>query len=188
MNEDYLWDRSGNPDADVKEFESLLSELRFDEKTSTPPAFELSAASTRRSFVIPFALAASLTLLLTTGAVLFMHSQGRKELIVRAGVTAPSTSPISFEAGSSLVTSPATDQESAKNLAGAKNQKLKPYLHGRRHASVVPGGNATAEQVVQRRQGERIKDELIMAMRIASAKLNFAQRKVVVNKDGLPSS
>jgi hypothetical protein len=139
--------------------------------------------------VIPFALAASLTLLLTAGAVLFMHFEGRKELIVRAGVTAPLTSTINFEAGLPPVTSTtATDQESANNLAGAKNQRPKSDLHARRHASVVPGGNATAEQVAERRQGERVKDELIMAMRIASAKLNFAQRKVVVNKDGLPSS
>lgn len=47
MREDYLWDRSGEPDPEVEKLENLLGRLRQD---VPPPRFELPAAGPQRRF------------------------------------------------------------------------------------------------------------------------------------------
>ncbi len=68
MNDDYLWDRSGEPDTEVAKLEELFQELRFDKTTATPPPFKLSVVPIRNRFSFPVKIAAGLVFLLLAGA------------------------------------------------------------------------------------------------------------------------
>ena len=37
MNEDYLWDKSGEPDPEIQRLETLLSALKWDKPPACPP-------------------------------------------------------------------------------------------------------------------------------------------------------
>src|SRR5258708_21966982 len=68
MNDDYLWDRWGEPDTEVAKFEELFQELRFDKTAATPPPFKLSVVPIRKRFSFPVKIAAGLVFLLLAGA------------------------------------------------------------------------------------------------------------------------
>jgi hypothetical protein len=77
---DYLWDKTGEPDAETERIENLLGQLRFQPTPFDPPA-ELparSSAATRTRNVLSWprlALAASLTLAVLAGAWLVLRQQ-----------------------------------------------------------------------------------------------------------------
>lgn len=56
MNEDYLWDRSGEPDNEIIRLENVLGQYRF--KESTPRVAESASSWRKRWFLIPVAVAA----------------------------------------------------------------------------------------------------------------------------------
>src|SRR5260370_28639874 len=68
MNDDYLWDRSGEPDTEVAKFEELFQERRLDKPAATPPQFKLSVVTIRNRFSFPVKIAAGLVFLLLAGA------------------------------------------------------------------------------------------------------------------------
>src|SRR5262252_6856822 len=61
MKDNYLWDRTGEPEADVQEFEEILGTLRHRPRTLEIPA---GIHPRRRSFVPAIAIAAAVLLLL----------------------------------------------------------------------------------------------------------------------------
>ena len=65
-NDDYLWDRSGPPDADVERLEGLLGRYRY-----RPPAARRTAAPWTRS-----GLAAAAVVLVALGGLLWLRSDG----------------------------------------------------------------------------------------------------------------
>ena len=92
---DYLWDKTGEPDAETERLEELLGQLRFQ---PTPfdlpaglPAQEFRAARTRRSVLSwpRLAVAASITLAVLAGAWLMLKQQtasnGRQQAATQSG-------------------------------------------------------------------------------------------------------
>jgi hypothetical protein len=78
---DYLWDKTGEPDAETERLENLLGRLRFqptpfDLPAELPAREQRAARPPRGVFTWPrLALAASLTLALLAGALLLMRQQ-----------------------------------------------------------------------------------------------------------------
>ena len=70
MNEDYLWDRSGEPDPEIAHLEEVLGELRW----SKPPALRLPPATERRRRPL-LSMAAAAALLLAAGATLYVRTR-----------------------------------------------------------------------------------------------------------------
>ena len=62
MNEEYLWDKSGEPDPEIQELEEILGPLRYQ-----PRPLELPAP--RRNNYLPWAIAASLLIALMAGGL-----------------------------------------------------------------------------------------------------------------------
>jgi len=60
MNDNYLWDRTGEPDADVQQLEELLGTLRYQPRPLEIPA---TINTGRRRTFIPLAIAAAIALL-----------------------------------------------------------------------------------------------------------------------------
>jgi ferric-dicitrate binding protein FerR (iron transport regulator) len=63
MPDDYLWDRSGEPDAEVEHLERVLSRLREDLPVPAFPALEKEPRPGRRRFLLPSLAAAAVVLL-----------------------------------------------------------------------------------------------------------------------------
>ena len=82
MNDDYLWDGSGEPDAEVQKLEALLGRYRAVEPM---PDFKRVAVIRRRP-LWPFAVAAALIVCAILGAVRFYTPANRWRAIEESGV------------------------------------------------------------------------------------------------------
>lgn len=67
MNDDYLWDKSGEPDPQVQQLEEILGTLRYQSKPLKLP----EAVRPRRNYFPLLAIAATVVIALLAGAVWF---------------------------------------------------------------------------------------------------------------------
>jgi hypothetical protein len=81
MNDDYLWDKSGEPDAEVQKLEALLGRYR---SAATMPEFRRVMVIRRRR-VWPFAVAATLILCAILGVIRFYTPANRWRAIAASG-------------------------------------------------------------------------------------------------------
>jgi hypothetical protein len=81
MKDDYLWDKSGEPDAEVQKLEALLGRYR---SVAAMPDFKRVAVIRRRR-VWPFAIAATLILCAVLGVIRFYTPANRWRAIAAAG-------------------------------------------------------------------------------------------------------
>jgi len=82
MNDDYLWDKSGEPDAEVQKLEELLGRYR---SAATMPDFNRVAVIRRRS-LWPHAIAAALIVCAILGAIRFYTPANRWRATDESGV------------------------------------------------------------------------------------------------------
>jgi hypothetical protein len=82
MNDDYLWDKSGEPDAEVQKLETLLGRYR---SLAPMPDFKRVAVIRRRP-VWPLAAAAALIVCMILGALRFYTPANRWRAIEESGV------------------------------------------------------------------------------------------------------
>ncbi|HEX8709068.1 MAG TPA: hypothetical protein VF723_12555 [Pyrinomonadaceae bacterium] len=206
MNDDYLWDKSGEPDAEIERLERALGSLRYkNSEHELPPEIELRLAA-RRNFSPLLAAAAVFTMMLLGGALwLSLHRSDN-------ATGGPSASAQAADAGAEqrpaveenqprplprIVTEQDGGQDAHARLAGGTPPR-EPVKTARRRVSDVrrrelaglreqAGSRARLEQQL-RREGLAARAQLIMAMQIASRKLNDAQKKVQVNREHDPVS
>jgi hypothetical protein len=82
MNDDYLWDGSGEPDAEVQKLEALLGRYRFN---APMPDFKRVAVIRRRP-IWPFAIAAALIVCAILGALRFYTPANRWRATESSGI------------------------------------------------------------------------------------------------------
>jgi hypothetical protein len=201
---DYLWDKTGEADEEVERLEELLGTLRYKARPlQLPESLRVPAARRKfrpqRQFTWQrLAVAASLLLMLLAGTWLIrsLHSNElRREAAQKPNVIAPSTNeqpkpdetanahpndkpapqpnmtpavvvPVKYHrqrtpvhAGMLARHSPSPVPPAQKNAA----------LHNEQIAHVNPAHDPTPEEAAR---------ELLQALRITSAKLNYAERQV----------
>jgi hypothetical protein len=170
MNDNYLWDRSGEPDAEVQELEALLGELKYQPRPLQIPS-TLRAGTSRRRYFIPLAIAAAIALVLV-GAGLWIQFKGSHDEPVRQArddQSAPATkqTPAPLPQNQLAISTPPPRDNSTQrvrkfNLISRDANRVRP---SRRAAPAL-----TEQELAQ-------KDQVLMALRLVSAKLNLAQRK-----------
>jgi len=197
---DYLWDKTGEPDEDVEQLENLLGALKYKHRPLEIPAATIPMrarpAATTMIFSRPrLAIAASLILMLLAGTW-FVTRQGEQQINKLAKVEQGSPTPESRQPQMAVVVKPETDN----NVPVNKVEQLKPredknnIIH-----TAAPKPHRLSRQLVVKRQKQqqpRVKDDaaspqreeiaegreatekLMLALRLASAKLNFAQREL----------
>ena len=149
MNEDYLWDKSGEPDPQIQELEQILKPLRYRPK---PLELPNEFPTARQRNYLPLAVAATVLIaLLITGLWLRLRTQ-KSEPPQEARSVTPS-----------VVKEPTPTPEVAKNT----NEPTKPVR--RRHKPVF-----TKQE---REEALAAKQQLMLALRLASEKLKLAQRR-----------
>ena len=160
MNEDYLWDKSGPPDPEIQQLEEILGSLRYQ-----PKQFEVPAdvpVSRQRNYVPVLAIAATLLLALLAGGI-WLRVRSRNEPY-QANV--PSPPPVSVPKVEEEKTVPKPVPE--KRLAPREQNVAVHYKRRNR----TPGLTAR-----EREEALAAKQQLMLALRVASEKLNLAHKK-----------
>jgi hypothetical protein len=155
MSDDYLWDRTGEPDTDVQELENVLGTLRYQPKPFVLPE-EVKVAAPRKWYPL-MAIAAAITLIaLAMGIWIKVRHQNTSEPVVAGSPNANKESAIA-----ELPTSTPIEE---KKLPESPKRKVQTQ-------------NSTAlVRHVNKPAATRIREEMSAANR---AKLNLAQRKAV---------
>lgn len=181
---DYLWDKSGEPDPEIKELEEILGSLSHQAREWEIPA-DLEVGGKRRFFrnLTPMlAIAAAITLLVFGLALWF----GLQRLQTRAKPEVVQSSPASPAAPASApAMSPNRDQFATLKPKPQPTTNDRPALQGINQPLVArtrkPGrpvdGATRNQQSVANQEGQVARDQLFLALRVASMKLNFAQKK-----------
>ena len=187
---DYLWDKSGEPDPEIQQLEELLGTLRYQPRPLDIPA-ELQIAPQRNFFrghAPGLAIAATITMLvLGLGLWLGLQRLQRHQPtdIVKTpskpAATDQATTPSSSQAqDASSIRQNGSDQ---KHVAAPQRHRVSPSLlagnTNRRRDAVRKGlvkDSALAESELQ--EAAAAKDQLMLGLRVASAKLSFAQKKM----------
>ncbi|HEU4506694.1 MAG TPA: hypothetical protein VFR78_00550 [Pyrinomonadaceae bacterium] len=152
MNDDYLWDKTGEPDPQIQQLEEILGTLRYQPRPLALPV------ARRRSYFPVLAIAATVLIaLLATGLWLRVRtdSQPQKQ---QAYVPTPS---------------PVVDERPAKPA-----EKVGPPRQQQRNRSNQSALSAAKKR--ERQEALAVKQQLMFALRLASEKLNLAHKKAKV--------
>lgn len=154
MNDDYLWDKSGEPDPQIQELEEILAPLRYQPRPLELPN-ELLVVR-RRSYV-PLTIAATVLLaLLLTGVWLRLRSE--KPAPPEETAVVPVAPPVSREAPTTGPVEPANLPN--KPLPKRYRKVAKPTLTR-----------------YEREEALEAKEQVMFALRLTSEKLRLAQKK-----------
>ena len=152
MNDDYLWDKTGQPDPEIQHLEEILGTLRYQPKPLVLPS--------RKNYFPMLAIAASILLAIVAGAI-WLRVRSRNEAPPQqAQIESPTPKPD--------VTPVTPEKKSAVNPPlQARNR-----IHRRQSAS----------SAVNREEALVAKDQLMLALRITSEKLSLVHRKTQPNQ------
>jgi hypothetical protein len=184
---DYSWDKTGEPDPEVQELEEILGTLRYQPRPLDIPA-GLQAGRERnffRGFAPRLAIAATIAMLLL-GLGLWLGLQ-RLQRNQPAQLVKDADPPI---AKPNAVNESTPSQGQTATVAPSKDPGPQRIGERPRHeinqsqlaANTKRGRNyrVRSEQLTaaRRQEAEAAKNQLMLAFRMVSAKLNFAQKKV----------
>ena len=164
MNEEYLWNKSGEPDPEIQKLEQILGTLRYQPK---PLDLGNEVQIVRRNRYVPLmTIAATLLIALIAGALWLRVRNKTTPQLHNAGIGSSSVP--------QEVNSPVPTSNEHVATAPRKRDPEHSAIKIMRHSRVKGNSNMTARE---REQALEAKEQLMMALRLASEKLNFAQRK-----------
>ena len=199
MKNDYLWDRTGEPDPEIQQLEEVLGTLRYQPQPLELP--EEIRPERQRKYFPPLAIAAAIVLMILVEALWVRVHRSQtptpkevvKEVTPRSGekdnqaVTTGSptlgNSNQQVAAGPDQTTQPKQIIKSTHGRPGFSRNSLASNAN-RRRAVVVQPAELTAEQL---EEVVAAKEQVMLALRLASAKLNLAQRKTQGSPQGPPT-
>ena len=160
MSEDYLWDRTGEPDPEIERLEQVLSSLRYQPQPFAIPA---DVQGRRRRRVIPMlAIAATIAMMIVgTGLWLGLRRPlNRESTFVPAKATAtPFTGSEVFHKDEQTRVLPRLKSLKRRTIIAANRERKLRMLAG------------------EREEAKAAKQQIMLALRLASAKVNLAQKK-----------
>lgn len=193
MKDDYLWDKTGEPDPEIQHMERVLGALRHSRTARDLPAFKIKARPAPHRFSKLLAIAAALSfVLLALGALaaFIRQSQNRATEDARTAMA----SPVPAQPSAAETDAPVKEGAGAERRNGAlitikgsgTDRKQQPPLVARRR-----NFNRSREADInerERSEGLMAKQQLIKALQITSSELNSVQKKVQGNSKQGPSS
>ena len=189
---DYLWDKTGEPDPEIQELEEILGTLRYqprpleiptDLQTDRRPGF-LSGLAPR---LVPGLAIAATILIVLLGLGLWLGLQRLQRAQSPAVVKTSSMPAPVINSASTTPNTPNENQHEVVNSSDSgRRQSDGPRRHRVNGTLLTANANRVRKDVVknpqlavnERQEGEGAKDQLMLALRVASAKLNFAQKKM----------
>jgi hypothetical protein len=173
MNDDYLWDKSGEPDPQVQQLEEILGTLRYQHQALEIPSQPIDR---RRSYFPILAIAATVALAVVAGG-LWLRAQNQKaQRAIEAKIVVPDV--IKKNVPTSIVArdgDPVQKQKPKNTPANAPRLNPRNLVAGSvRHVKASPEAGLTRKE---RQEALEAKGQLMVALRLASEKLNLAQRR-----------
>jgi hypothetical protein len=177
IDNDYLWDGTGEPDPEIQELEQLLGTLRYQPRPLNIPD-DLAPSYKRASFRPFLAIAATvLVMLLGIGLWLGLRKQPTRE-VASEGNKPATTSPDNQTAVAPKDNGPAIPlaafgpADKGIHRRPDRDRLSRELARSRRPAMTTP--ELTAQEL---KEAEAGKEQLMLALRVASSKLSFAQKK-----------
>ncbi len=179
---DYLWDKTGEPDPEIQQLEELLGTLRYQPRPLEIPA-GLHVGRERIFFLgyrAPLAIAATVAmLLLGLGLWLGLQRLPRSpQQVVKSSDTPqvrPESSPDEKQNSAIAVSTPEPEQ---KRIEESPRHRVSPSQLARNSKrdrnTMAKDQQLTLKQLQEARAA---KDQLMLALRVTSAKLSLAQKK-----------
>lgn len=169
MEDNYLWDRSGEPDPQIQELEQLLGTLRYIPKPLAIPA-QIQPAR-RRSFVPALAAAAAIALLALMLGLWFGFNR-RQASVLTAGSNPPVDRPLPTSAApaSSGNETTARVQVDSQRPVAVKQIAASARRQTRVQRAVIREPELTPVELAE-------KEQVLAALRLVSFKLNVAKSR-----------
>ena len=164
MNDSYLWDRTGEADPDVRKLEELLSELRYQPQPLRIPA---GIKIERKPSFFPMAIAAAISFFAIALSLWFYFARSSSvppiEAVHVPGIVQPAIPPQGNPSSVATLERKSTTQKRPGRaiVARAMRREVRDNIESRA---------LTAEELAQ-------KEQLLLALRLVSAKLSLVQRK-----------
>ena len=158
MNDDYMWDKTGEPDPQVQQLEEILGSLRYQPKPFELP--EELALPRRRNYFPWLAIAAGVLLALLAGGI-WLNTRSRDEAPPREAKVTPQA-PVEEVTPSELKTpepKPAPREEVA-------------VVHKHR-----PRPSAPVLSKQEREEALMAKEQVMLALRLTTEKLSLVHKK-----------
>ena len=154
MNDDYLWDKTGQPDPQIQQLEEILGTLRYQPKPLAIP--DDLRVPQRRNYLPLLAIAASVLLAILAGGI-WLRVRSRTEAPkLQANVESPTPKPD--------VTPVLPEKKSAVNPSPVV------VAHNKRR-------NKSASSAVERQEALMAKEQLMLALRVTTEKLRLVHTK-----------
>jgi hypothetical protein len=171
MDNKYLWDRSGEPDPEIQELEELLGTLRYQpEPLKIPADFQIAR---RRNLYPPLAIAAALLLFaVAIGFWINFKRQPDKVATQSGDRSEQNTTP-----SSAIAKPPAPEERTADDKALVVPPRRRTVTRPTQLASNQAGRRKTQPPALTPEQ-VALKEQVLLAFRLTSAKLNVAQRNI----------
>lgn len=186
MRDDYLWDRTGEPDAEIERLERTLGRLRH-----RPKPLELPRSRPARSRFFPgLAAAAAIVLMMLAAGTWLALSRSNRATARRLSVVKPTEDTLAGLYGRAKSFDPRAHQadvrdRSVVDASTARAQGPRRMMNESAGASFV-ARRARRERLM--REGEAATEKLMLALHYASSKLNLVQKRIQVNKADGPAS
>jgi hypothetical protein len=167
----YLWDRTGEVDPEIQELEEVLGTLRYQPRPLRIPAD--IQISRRRTIFPPLAIAAAIALIAVAVGIWFSLSRRQSLQPLRATTGSPvKQTPIAPEV---VQPSPRVEEVVAETPKPANNRRSRREsarnpMFARHTTNEIRQPKLTPEQLAN-------KEQVLVALRLVSAKLNIAQRR-----------
>lgn len=171
MNDNYLWDRTGEPDPEIQKLEKLLGELRYQPRPLHIPSNIM--VGRKRSFFVPMTIAAAIIMVAVSSALWLQFNRKPTAPIVKSkqdAVAPPS------------VKQPESSNEQKPLVVKDEPNVQKPRRQLNRNLLAINKRPVNRrERLAPRLTPQELaeKEQVLVALRLVSAKLSLAQRKTV---------
>jgi len=180
---DYLWDKTGEPDPEIQQLEEILGTLRYQPRPlEIPSGLQVGKRSFFRGFrnhAAPLAIAATLAmLLLGLGLWLGLQRLQQSPQPLVKSPEAPQVRPVSSpEEKQNTATAVSSPEPKQKQIGSPRNRGNFPQVarNSRRDRNTVIKDQQLS--LKQQQEAQAAKDQLMLALRVTSAKLSLAQKK-----------
>ena len=166
MNEEYLWDKSGEPDQEIQELEQILGTLRYQPK---PLDLRDEVQPRSRNRYLPLIAIAATFLVALIGGALWLRVRTK---------TIPQLNQAEIESPKRQPDIPNIDDKKTSDVLatnpGKPSREPRPKVKEVKHSRSLAASTMTA---VEHQQALEAKDQLMIALRLTSEKLNLAHRK-----------
>jgi hypothetical protein len=161
MNEDYLWDKSGQPDPEIQQLEEILGTLRYQPRPLEIPT-DLSVPRRRYRYFPVLAIAATVLLALLAAGIWLKVRRVAESQPRQANIQV--TPPLEDKTAPKENVTPVEKASLPKSTVATNNRRR----------------NKSSSTVLAKREREEAlaaKEQLMLALRLASEKLNLAHRR-----------